>query len=361
MNMALEKHLINEINSLVTEDIKIMEVCGTHTQKIAQMGLKSVISSKVKLLSGPGCPVCVTEESYIDRAITILNTYDVVIVTFGDLMRVRGRKGCLLDEKAKGKDVRVICSPMVLIEMADTNRKKKFIFLGVGFETTAPIIALAIKTAAEKGIKNLYFLTSIKLMPPILHYIFKQSNHEINGLICPGHVATVKGSNYFNFIRTDYRIPAAVCGFDARDILIGIHYLVENIVQNERQAYENLYKRCVRASGNPIANRFIDEVFQTSNGEWRGIGRVQNSALTINEKYAVFNALEVYSIESELNEIESKETLLSCGCKDILLGNKAPRECKLFGQICSPVNPYGPCMVSSEGSCAIAYRYREGS
>ncbi len=354
MNMGFEKHLINEINSLVTQDLKIMEVCGTHTQIIAKLGLRSVLSSRVKLLSGPGCPVCVTDESYIDLAIKLLNTYDIAIATFGDLMRVRGTKGCLLDEKARGKDVRIIYSPLNLIEMADTNREKKFLFLGVGFETTAPIIALTIKTAAQRGIKNLFFLTSVKLMPPILHYIFGQPNNEISGLICPGHVATVKGSNYFRFIGTDYGIPAAVCGFEARDILIGIHYLVKKIVQNEKQSYENLYKRCVRAEGNPIANQLIDEVFQTSNGEWRGIGRVENSALTINEKYAAFNAMEVFALKNNFKQLG-----ISCECKDILLGNKTPRECKLFGLLCNPVNPYGPCMVSTEGSCAIAYRYRE--
>lgn len=354
MNMSFEKYLINEINSLVSEDVKIMEVCGSHTQKIAQLGLRSVVSSRVKLLSGPGCPVCVTDESYIDLAIRLLNTYDSVIATFGDLMRVRGTKGCLLDEKAMGKDVRVIYSPLDLIEMANTDRKKKFVFLGVGFETTAPIIGLTIKTAAEKGIKNLFFLTAVKLMPPILHYIFGQPGNEIKGLICPGHVATVKGSNYFRFIGTEYGIPAAICGFEARDILIGIHYLVKKIIQNEKQAYENLYRRCVRAEGNPIANRLIDEVFQISNGEWRGIGRVENSTLTINEKYASLNAMEVFALK-----VKSKQSGISCECKDILLGNKTPRECKLFGLICNPANPYGPCMVSTEGSCAIAYRYRE--
>lgn len=354
LNMDFEKYLIKEINGMVSEDIKIMEVCGTHTQKIAQLGLRSVVSSKVKFLSGPGCPVCVTEESYIELAIKMLNTYDIAIATFGDLIRVRGTEGCLLDEKAMGKEVRVICSPMDLIGLAEANKAKKFVFLGVGFETTAPVIALTIKTAAERGIKNLFFLTAIKLMPPILHYIFGQPNNEIRGLICPGHVATVKGSNYFRFIGTDYGIPAAVCGFEAGDIIIGIHYLVKKIIQNEKHVYENQYKRCVRAEGNPIANRLIDEVFQISKGEWRGIGRVENSALTINEKYAAFNAMEVFAIEIKLKKVG-----ISCECKDILLGNKTPGECKLFGRICSPGNPYGPCMVSMEGSCAIAYRYRE--
>lgn len=354
MTMSYEKHLINEINSMVTEDMKIMEVCGTHTQLIAKLGLRSVISPKVKFISGPGCPVCVTDENYIDQAIQMLNTYDITIVTFGDLMRVRGTEGCLLDEKAKGKDIRIIYSPMDLIEIADSNRMRKFVFLGVGFETTAPIIALTIKTAAGNGINNLFFLTSIKIMPPILHHIFGQQGNEIKGLICPGHVATVKGANYFQFIGKDYGIPAAVCGFEVRDILVGIHFLVNKIVQKDTKAFENYYKRCVGAEGNTIANGLINEVFQISDGEWRGIGKIENSALTLNKTYAAFNAQEFFAVEKKENGIRS-----SCECKDILLGNKAPMECKLFGCLCNPLKPYGPCMVSTEGSCSIAYRYRE--
>lgn len=354
MNKSLVKDLINEINLMATEEMKIMEVCGTHTQMISKIGLRSLLSPKVKLISGPGCPVCVTDQSYIDGAIEITDKYDVVMTTFGDLMRVRGAERSLLEEKGKGKDVRVIYSPLDLIEMAEKNKEKKVIFLGVGFETTAPIIALTIKTAAEKRIENLFFLTSIKLMAPILHYILKQPSNSIRGLICPGHVAAVKGSDYFQFVGVDYIIPSAVCGFEALDILGGIHYLVKQITQKKKSAFENLYKRCVRPQGNPRACQLLDEVFNVSQGEWRGIGRIENSSLTINEKYSNFDANEIFTIENKPIKV-----IVNCECKDILLGNKTPRECRYFDKLCNPMKPYGPCMVSTEGACAIAYRYRE--
>lgn len=354
MDKDLLTHLINEVNSMATEEIKIMEVCGTHTQMIAKLGLRTLLSPKIKLLSGPGCPVCVTEEKYIDCVIEILNKYNVTVATFGDLMRVRGGKESLLEEKGKGKDVRIIYSPLDLIEMAEKNRGKQIVFLGVGFETTAPIIALAIKTASEKGIDNLYFLTSIKLMAPILHYILKEKNHQIHGFICPGHVATIKGSGYFKFINKEYHIPAAVCGFEAIDIVAGIYYLVKQITQEEEESFKNLYERCVSPQGNRTANLLIDEVFNIADGEWRGIGNIENSSLQMNEKYARFDARKAFVVENQQVKVS-----MGCDCKDILLGKKTPRECKLFKDRCNPMDPLGPCMVSTEGACAIAYRYGE--
>ncbi len=354
MNKKLIQNLIKKINIMADKEIKIMEVCGTHTQMISKLGIRSVLSPKIKLLSGPGCPVCVTHEKYIDTAIEILYNYDVTIATFGDLLRVKGTKNCLLDEKNKGKNVRIIYSPLDLIEMAEANKDKKIIFLGVGFETTAPIIALAIKTAFEKKLNNLFFLTSIKLMNPILHYILKQPESQIQGLICPGHVASIKGASYFEFIVDDYNIPAAVCGFEALDILGGIHYLVKQISNNEKRNFTNLYKRCVKPNGNPTANHLMEEMFQVSHGEWRGIGKVENSSLTINKKYENLDAGKNFIVK-----IKSQEHITECACSDILLGNKTPRECQLFNRICNPLSPHGPCMVSTEGACAIAYRYRE--
>ncbi|SET19460.1 Hydrogenase maturation protein HypD [Natronincola peptidivorans] len=354
MDKDLLTHLINEVNSMVTEEIKIMEVCGTHTQMIAKLGLRSLLSSKIKLLSGPGCPVCVTEEKYIDWAIEILNRYHVTVATFGDLMRVGGGKGSLLEEKGKGKDVRIIYSSLDIIEMAEKNRGKQVVFLGVGFETTAPIIALAMKTAFERGIDNLYFLTSLKLMPPILHYILKEANNGIHGFICPGHVATIKGADYFKFINREYHTPAAVCGFEAIDIVAGIYYLVKQITQGKKNAFQNLYKRCVKPQGNPTANLLMEEVFNIVDGEWRGIGNIANSSLGINEKYTRFDARNAFVVEDQQVKIRT-----SCECKDILLGRKTPKECKLFKKRCNPLTPQGPCMVSTEGACTIAYRFGE--
>lgn len=355
MNKNLIQQLIKEINIMANDEIKIMEVCGTHTQMISKLGIRSVLSPKIKLLSGPGCPVCVTEEKYIDTAIEMLNNYDITIATFGDLLRVNGTKSCLLDEKSKGNKVIVIHSPLDLIEIAEDNKKRNIIFLGVGFETTAPIIALTIKTAFEKKIDNLFFLTSIKLMNPILHYILQQPKSQVQGLICPGHVASIKGADYFEFIVEDYNIPAAVCGFEALDILGGIYYLTKQISKNEKINFKNLYKRCVKSDGNPTANQLMKEVFQISNGEWRGIGKVENSFLTINKKYENLDAEKKFRVK-----IESQKYITKCECSDIFLGNKTPKECNLFARVCNPLSPQGPCMVSTEGACAIAYRYREG-
>lgn len=354
MNKELIQHLIKEINIMASKEIRIMEVCGTHTQMISKLGIRSVLSHNIKLLSGPGCPVCVTDERYIDTAIEMLNNYDVTIATFGDLLRVKGTKNCLLDEKSKGKNVKVIYSPLDIIKIAEDNKERKIIFLGVGFETTAPIIALAIRTLFEKGLNNLFFLTSLKVMSPILHYILKQPESQIQGLICPGHVASIKGANYFKFIAEDYNIPAAICGFEALDILVGIHYLVKQISNNENRSFENLYKRCVKTQGNLIANQLMEEVFQVSHGEWRGIGNVENSFLIIKKKYATLDAEKNFEVK-----IERQSNITKCACSDILLGNKTPSECQLFERICNPISPYGPCMVSAEGACAIAYRYRE--
>ena len=354
MNNSI-KFLINEINNMANkfhQEIKIMEVCGTHTQMISKLGLRSILSKNIKLISGPGCPVCVTGEYYIDTVVEIMNQYDVIVTSFGDLLKVKGTKESLLNEKSKGKDVRIIHSPLDLIELAESEQERNIIFLAVCFETTAPIIALTIKTAFGKGINNLFCLTDIKLMPPILNYIFIQPENKIQGLICPGHVATIKGANYFKFLTDVYNIPAAICGFETLDILKGIYYLVKQITKYEN-GFINLYKRCVSHIGNVIANQLIEEVFQISDGEWRGIGSVNNSSLEINNKFANFDAREKFKVQ-----ISKSNQNLNCLCGDILLGKKNPFECKFFDNKCNPSNPIGPCMVSTEGACAIAYKHK---
>lgn len=353
MDKILANRLINEINYMAEKEIKIMEVCGTHTQVISKIGIKSVMTPQIKLLSGPGCPVCVTDEEYIDTAIEILRNYDVAIASFGDLLRVRGTNSSLLDEKSKGKDVRVIYSPLDLIKMA-YGEDKEIVFLGVGFETTAPVIALAIKTSFERKLYNLSFLTSIKFMSPILRHILEQPEKQIDGLICPGHVASVKGSEYFRFITDEYNIAAAICGFEGMDILSVIHYLVKQINMNENLSLANLYKRCVKPMGNQVANQLMKEVFQVSDGNWRAIGNIKDSFLSINNKYRKFDAAEKYKVNIDIKKIATK-----CACREILLGVKTPIECHFFDRSCSPLNPLGPSMVSSEGSCAIAYKYRK--
>lgn len=353
MDKILLKSLINEINHFVDKEIKIMEVCGTHTQVISKIGIKSVLSPQIKLLSGPGCPVCVTDEEYIDTAIEILHKYDVAIASFGDLLRVRGTYSSLADEKSKGKDVRIIYSPLDLVKLSESENKE-IVFLGVGFETTAPVIALAIKTSYEKRLHNLSFLTSIKLMRPILRYILEKPEKQIDGLICPGHVASVKGSEYFNFITDEFNIPAVISGFEEMDILRSIHFLVKQININKNTSLANLYTRCVKPMGNPIANQLMEEVFEVSDGNWRAIGYIKDSYLTINKKYEKFDAAKKYKVN-----IDNSNSATKCACSEILLGIKTPFECLFFDSRCIPQNPKGPCMVSSEGACAIAYKYRK--
>jgi hydrogenase expression/formation protein HypD len=357
-------HIIKEINRLVDsfdKDIKLMEVCGTHTQMIARYGFRSLLSPRVQFLSGPGCPVCVTGESYIDTVIRILDQYDVTIASFGDLLKVKGENENLLQQKAKGKDIMVIHSPLDMIELAKSNPSREFIFLGVGFETTAPVIALTIQTAYQSNLENLSLLTEIKRMPPILRHILDQTDHQIHGLICPGHVASIEGADYFQFLEREYHLPSAVCGFEALDILKAVYYLLNHIKHTGQESFVNLYQRCVSSRGNEIAKKLIDEIFTISDGYWRGIGTVKDSTYIINEMYSRFDARVRYEVDTRnrSDNISGIAKQAICTCTDILLGRRAPRDCKLFGNPCNPSNPIAPCMVSEEGSCAVAYRYKE--
>lgn len=354
MNTEIISGLIKNINRNLIEDIKIMEICGTHTNQIAKLGLKSLLSDRIHLISGPGCPVCVTEEEYIDYAIILLRNYPVTIVTFGDLMRVKGSKESLLDMKSSGFDVIIIHSPLDIINLAKRNITKKYVLLSVGFETTAPIIALTIKKTAEQGLNNIYFLTSLKLMSPVLHHILMDKSNKIDGFICPGHVATIKGSNYFKFISDIYKKPAVITGFEALDIISSIHFLVENIKCDESN-FDNYYKRCVSDDGNIVAKMQIATVFDCSDGMWRGIGRLEKSSLVINKEYEFLDARKVFKNDLKVNSFKKTK----CQCSDILLGVKSPTECILFGKFCTPVSPQGPCMISIEGTCAIAYKFME--
>lgn len=354
MNTEIMSKLIIDINQNVNENIKIMEICGTHTNQIARFGLKSLLSDRIQLISGPGCPVCVTDEEYIDSAIYILKNNPVTIVTFGDLMRVRGSEESLLDLKGYGYEVLIIHSPLDIISLAKQNPNKKYVLLSVGFETTAPIIALTIKKTVEQGINNLFFLTSLKLMNPILHHILKERSSKIDGFICPGHVASIKGSSYFKFISDLYKKPAVITGFEALDIITSIHFLVKNIKSHQFN-FENYYKRCVSEDGNMMAIKQIDDVFLRGDGIWRGIGRLENSSFFIKREYEFLDASKVFKIDLKTKNYKKSK----CQCSDILLGIKKPTECILFGKSCTPNLPQGPCMVSIEGSCAIAYKFME--
>lgn len=350
-NQALIKDLIKKIQQSPNKNIHIMEVCGTHTAAISKFGIRQLVEPNILLLSGPGCPVCVTSEAYIDAAINLVKIPNVILGTFGDMMKVKGSSENLTEQREKGRDIRVLYSPLDAIILAQENSNKEIVFLGVGFETTTPLIALTIKTAQEKGIRNISFLIGMKRMEPILHHILSDEHHNIQGLICPGHVAAVKGEEYFKFIVEQYNIPAVITGFDALDITSALHFLLRQ--QGERKKIlKNLYKSCVTLHGNKRANELMDEVFTYCEGQWRGIGKVEASEFSLRETYRNYDAAERFGIKL------SHKVVKACVCSEILLGKKLPSSCEFFGKVCTPEQAVGPCMVSSEGACSIYYKYK---
>lgn len=345
------KQILDKINNISKKEINIMEICGTHTNVISNLGIRSKLHSNISLLSGPGCPVCVAHEDYIDNAIELLKNDDVIIVSFGDLLRVRGTKYSILDKK-NIKNVRIIYSPFDAIILAKENKDKKIVFLAIGFETMAPIIATVIRKTIEEGITNLFFYTALKVMEPILEYILNQENYKIDGIICPGNVAAITGSKYFNFIVDKYNIPCAVCGFNDAEIITGIYHIVKQIEYEEYPKLINSYSNVVKKEGNMIAKDIISKYFKPVDECWRGIGNVKQSGLKLKNEYENLDATKEFNI---VNSKKIKPT--ACNCGDVLLGRIKPNDCKLFGKMCTPTSPKGPCMVSQEGSCNAIYRY----
>lgn len=368
MNLATIKlkKIIENINFLSKdvplEEINIMEVCGTHTNLIAKMGIKNVLDKKINLISGPGCPVCVTDEGYIDAAIKLARE-GFIIATFGDLMKVNGSETNLLAEKSKGRDIRVIYSVYDVIRMAELDKEKSFVLLAVGFETTAPLIACVVNTVLKLNIKNVLFLTSLKIMPPIIEKILNLKNRDIHGIICPGNVAVITGEKSFSFIYDKYKVPAVICGFEDKDIIGGIHFLISYINKKNNRlcqcGFQNLYKKYVRDNGNERAKMFMEDTFTIDDGIWRGIGLIENSSFVLSEEYKELDAVKRFGLEDYFKH--NKKNLCKnnlCRCSDILLGNISPNKCALFGSICTPRSPVGPCMISSEGTCAAYYKVK---
>lgn len=351
MNKECKKAIMNGYSEPEEGIIRIMEVCGTHTQSISKSGIRYLLPEYVKLLSGPGCPVCVTNETYIDMAIELLSCDNIIIATFGDMLKVKGTYLSLADKKSKD-NVITVYSPEDAITLARKKQDKKVVFLAVGFETTAPIFAATIKNVYENGPNNLFFLTALKRMEPILHFILKNENKRIDGLICPGHVASVLGADAFQFVTDKFQIPAVVSGFEAEEIKCGIYNLLDQIEGRKPVAFSNLYERCVSATGNKLAQQYMNEVYKAEDGYWRGIGLVPNSALGLQEKYKRLDAKNKFNLSEK---VLFKSSV--CQCSEIILGIKAPYECKQFGLSCTPETPLGPCMVSSEGACSAHYKY----
>ena len=338
-------------NFSFTTPVNIMEVCGTHTVSIHRFGLHRVLPENVKHVSGPGCPVCVTPNEYLDTAIALARMDGFVITTFGDMMRVPGSRSSLEKENASGADIRVVYSPMDALKMAESEKDRTFVFLAVGFETTAPGIAATVKEAKKIGLKNFYILPGNKTMPQALKALIDDPEVKIDGFLLPGHVSTIVGSNEYRFIPEDYGIPCAVSGFEPADILMGFISILKQIEEG-RPSVENTYLRSVRPEGNIVAKAIMKEVFVPCDSEWRGIGVIPDSGLDLAPDYMDFDIRRKVKIE-----IEEPVEYSGCRCGDVLKGLVLPPECPLFGKVCTPENPVGACMVSSEGSCSAYYKY----
>ena len=346
------KKIIEKINNEIKSSINIMEVCGTHTRAIYKNGLEKLLPENINLISGPGCPVCVTDLNYIDSAIELCKNKNIIICTFGDMLRVPGSKSSLNNEKAKGANIKGMYSPQDCLDIANKNKDKEVVFLGIGFETTAPIIGLTIKKAYESNISNFSVLTSIKTMPNAMEKLILDDEVFVDGFICPGHVGSVIGISEFDKLAVKHKIPMVMSGFEHMDIATSILYLCR-LIQDKDYKCENLYKRVVKYEGNKIAKSIIDEVFYLGDSYWRGIGNIKDTGLSIKEKYRNFDAKIKFDLHLGKVEIDNK-----CICGKILKGIKNPEDCELFKIKCTPQNPMGPCMVSSEGTCANFYKYK---
>jgi len=333
--------------------INLMEVCGTHTMSICKFGIRRMIPKDVDLISGPGCPVCVTPKSYIDKAIAFSRLQGTIVATFGDMMQVPGSYSSLIDEKTNGRSVKVVYSPLDAVDIAEGNPEKKVIFLGIGFETTSPTVAASLVYAKKKGLKNFFVYPGHKVILPAMEALLEDGRVNIDGFLCPAHVSTIIGMTPYNIITKRYNIPCVIAGFEPLDILQGILMLIEQI-RSKNKYVENQYKRVVKRSGNKKALDLMKEVFSIEDSEWRGIGTIPKSGLTLNKKYSVFNPENAFS----LPPIKTTHDR-GCICGNVLKGVKRPPDCKLFAKSCTPVTPVGACMVSSEGTCAAYYRYRQ--
>ena len=355
-NPKLARELIATIHKLVGgRQINLMEVCGTHTVSIGRYGFRSIMPTGLRLLSGPGCPVCVTANRDIDHAIALARMDDAIITTFGDMMRVPGSSTSLARMKAEGRDIRIVYSPLDALDIAEHNPEHQVIFMGVGFETTTPTIAACILEAAARELPNFSVYCSHKTTPPALRAIANDPETRIDGFILPGHVSTITGVEPYRFLVDEFSTPGVVTGFEPVDILEGIAMLVR-MVAKDSPAIENAYRRGVNTNGNPVARQLVAQVFEPCDAEWRGLGAIPASGLRIRSEFARFDASTRFDVE-----IEPTVEPRGCRCGDVLRGAITPNGCPLFGRGCTPEHPVGPCMVSSEGSCAAYFRYHEKS
>jgi len=352
-NSELSLRLIRKIeDESVSEcNYSIMEVCGTHTVSIFKYGIRSVLPENVELISGPGCPVCVTSQGEIDAIFRIVNNNDISLLTFGDLMKVTGSNGeNLIDLRSEGKDIRVLLSPLDAVKTAAREPDRQFVFVGIGFETTAPAIASALLEAKKMGISNFSILPYCKTMPEVLGYLLDDPKLDIKGFLCPGHVSVVTGKKIFQPLAQRGR-AAVITGFEPLDILSSLLHIIRQVNSGDYCVYNN-YSRVVDNAGNEKAVQIMNTVFKPSPAFWRGLGELDGSGLGLKEEFSAFNSLEKFNVK--VPRINEKK---GCRCGDVLKGYIRPNLCPLYGKQCTPENPVGPCMVSSEGACAAYYKF----
>ncbi len=338
-----------------SEVIRLMEVCGTHTMAIAKSGIRSALPPSVKLLSGPGCPVCVTPSGQIDAVLSLSETPHLIITTYGDMLRVPGSKrgDNLAFRRAKGADVRIVYSAMDAVGIARENPGKEVLFLGVGFETTAPGTAAAIGAAAEEELTNFSVFSTLKMVEPAIRALAADPDFAVDGFLAPGHVAVILGEEGFSYIPEDLHLPAVIAGFERGELLHALALLIKQVRAGEHRL-ENAYTSVVRPEGNPAARALMNQYLVSRTDIWRGLGTIENSGLGIRPEYSEYDAERRFDLGAE-----AAPDPPGCRCGEVICGKCTPGECPLFGRACTPEDPVGPCMVSSEGSCAAAYRYRD--
>lgn len=343
---TIATRLIKAISKYAENRISLMEVCGTHTMVIAKSGIRSMLPERITLLSGPGCPVCVTPQETIDYAIALSQEKNIIITTFGDMVRVPGTRNSL-----EAFSPRIVYSPLDALKVAQENPDKDVVFIGVGFETTSPTIAATVMAAREKEVGNFYVLPAFKVIPPALDFIAGSSKINVHGFLLPGHVSAIIGSKPYEFLSDKYHLPGCITGFEPIDILQGILVLTRQVVEGN-PAITIEYERVVKPEGNEKALELLNTVFQICDARWRSIGLIPESGLEFSKEFQHYDIRRKYDIKVP-KSVEPK----GCICGRVLLGLNMPFDCALFGKKCTPLTPVGPCMVSSEGSCAAYYKY----
>jgi hydrogenase expression/formation protein HypD len=347
--------LLLRVREKVGRRIRLMEVCGTHSVAFSKSGVRDLLSPFVELISGPGCPVCVTDQRDIDHMVAFAGNREVIVATFGDMMKVPGSHSTLEREKSGGADVRIVTSVSQAVELAKQNPSRKVVFLGVGFETTAPGVALSLKQARQERVSNYFVYSAHKLTPPALKTLLKDTTHQLDGFVLPGHVSVIIGRKGWTFLE-ECHVPAVIGGFEPIDLLMSVAVILKEMETTQCRVL-NLYPRVVKEDGNPKAQQILSECFQVSTMTWRGFGPIEQSGLTLNKGYSDYEAIK----HVEVIHTPWTKVIKGCRCGEIVKGKESPLDCKLFGKACTPSQPLGPCMVSSEGTCSTYYHYELAS